>query len=103
MTFYRPTRTPSTGGQTNVSWPAIFQSVRYELHALPAETLRLVFGIDSRVELVAFAAVNTDIRELDGIVVTAGAYTGSRFRVLKTRRSRKYLEVGLTSTDEVFP
>jgi hypothetical protein len=103
MTFYRPTQTPGTGGQTTISWVETLASVKLELHTLTDEVVRRVWGADTPVELVTFAGSNADIRPQDGVVVTAGTYSGTRYRVTKTKRSRKYLEVALNSTEEAIP
>lgn len=103
MTTYRSTKTPGTGGQTSIAWSAVLTAIKLELHTLTDETLRQVFGVDSRVELVAFDDNGVDVLPDDGFVVTAGNYSGETFRVLKTRKSRKYIEIGLRKTGEVIP
>jgi len=103
MTFYRSTQTPGTGGQTTISWEETLPSVKLELHSLTDEVKRFVWGADTPVELVTFAHSNADVRPKDGCVVTSGSYSGTRYRVTKTIRSRKYLEIALDNTDEAIP
>lgn len=103
VTTYRGTKTPGTGGQTSVSWSATLTAIKWELHQLTSDILRQVFGAESQVELVAYDKQDVDVLPQDAVVVTAGRYAGSTFRVQKTRRSRKHLEIGLKLTPETVP
>jgi hypothetical protein len=102
LTVYRPTKANSTGGQVSVTWAAVLSAIKWEMYTLTQEVLRQIFGADSEVDVVAFAAHDTDVRLEDGVVVTAGTWVSNNFRVVKLRRSRKYLEIGLRKTAEVI-
>jgi hypothetical protein len=103
LTVYRGAKTPGTGGQTTTTWSAVLSNIKWELHTLTSDLVQQVFGMGSNVELVSFAEASANVLPQDGVVVSACTYTGTRYRVVKTRRSRKYLEIGLKSTTEAIP
>lgn len=102
VTFYRPATSPGTGGQSATTWAETL-GTKLELYGLTDEQRREIFGVDSEAEMAAFAPANSNVQPRDGCVVQSGPRTGMKLRVVRTVRSRHYLELGFSSTDEAIP
>lgn len=97
LSVYRP-----TVGDDSVNWgSAVFAAVRLELLPMTDEVAREVFGSDARVECMVLTTL--DVRKSDGIVVSAGTYAGSRFRVMEAKPFRRFTQLGLERTTEPIP
>jgi hypothetical protein len=96
VTVYRPTE-----GDDAVSWSAVSGLTGFKLDLMPVtdEVTRQVFGNEANIETMALDHTRTILKR-DGIVVTAGTHTGTRFRVASALVFHKFTQLGLVSTSE---
>ncbi len=81
VTIKRATRTQSAGGATNQSWATVATGVPVFIDTPTAEIAQRIFGAEVRAEARAFVLGAVDLQAEDGILVTAGAFSGARYRV----------------------
>jgi hypothetical protein len=101
FTVYRP-----TVGDDSIAWgSAILTGIKLEVLPATDEIARRIFGAEARVEFTVLA--QADIRKGDGLVATAGSYSGSRFRVAAAPPyagfTEQFVELGLVATTEAIP
>jgi len=97
LSVYRP-----TDGNDAVTWTAVtaLADVKLELYPVIDEIARKVFGADVEVETMALTAL--DIRKKDGLVVSAGTYAGTRFRVTAAKPFKRFTQLALAATTEAI-
>jgi hypothetical protein len=81
VTIMRATRTQSAGGATNQGWAAVATKVAAFIDTPTAELAQRLYGQETRVEARIFVLPGVPLRPDDGIIVTAGARAGERYRV----------------------
>jgi hypothetical protein len=83
VTVKRATKSQSAGGSTNQSWAAVsgLSDVKMLLNTPTPEIAQRIFGQETRVEVMAFVPNTYDVQPGDGIIVTAGWKSGTRFAV----------------------
>jgi hypothetical protein len=98
VTVYRPTE-----GDDAVTWAAVSGLTGFKLDLMPVtdEVRRNVFGVDANIETMALDHTRTILKK-DGLVVTAGTHTGTRWRVASALVFHKFTQLGLVATTEAI-
>lgn len=107
VTVKRATKTRTAGGASNLSWAAVagLTGVQLLLDVPDRAIVERLFGQESKLEVRAMCSADFDIREQDGVIVTAGWKSGTTFqveRVLEFDQSAgsRHKELALVSTPE---
>jgi hypothetical protein len=96
VSVYRPTETDDS-----ITWgSAIFTSLKLDLMPVTNEIAREVFGADVKVECMILTT--SDIRKGDGLVVTAGTHSGTRWRINASLVFRKFNQLAAVRTTETI-
>lgn len=110
LAVYRPTygaATAADGTRVVSNWTLTVSGLKGALDALTADLADKVFGQMDIARTRALLPLGTDVVAGDAVVVTAGAQTGARFRVIEVQtygvRMRGHLDVALESTTETIP
>ncbi len=105
---YRPTTTTAADGtRGKTAWTLLHDRLPMDLEAVGVERAQLVFGQRSFAKEIGRCGF-VDILPGDGVLLLGGRRAGERFTVLDLkpndgRVGRRFLELGLESTNEVFP
>lgn len=109
LSLYRPTGTKTPSGFAKFTWPtpATTTGIKGLLEPLTADIADRVFGSERRAQYRIYLPAGTDIREHDGLLVTAGNYAAKKFQVLgpvtyDVDRRADHIEVALLETTEAF-
>jgi hypothetical protein len=96
VTVYRPTE-----GDDTITWgSAVLTAIKLDLMPVTNEIAREVFGADVKVECMVLTT--SDIRKGDGLVVTAGTHSGTRWRVNAALVFRKFSQLAAVRTTEAI-
>jgi hypothetical protein len=98
VAVWRPTQ-----GDDSITWAAVsgLSAIKLDLMPVTDEVLREVFGVDSKIEVMALDPSKLILKG-DGLVVSAGTHTGSKFRVEQTLIFHKFTQLGLRATTETI-
>lgn len=107
VTIRRCTKTRNVPGDGSAveSWADAATGVKVLLEQITSEKAQRTFGREHTGTMLGFAVDGQDIREDDGIIVTAGSYSGARYFVrgaLLRKQPPKHLLLGLEDTQETF-
>lgn len=107
VTIKRAGKTRTPGGASNHTWADASVGVKMLLDVPDTEVAQRVFGQDVRCDLRAFVLKDVDVREKDGLAVTAGWRSGEYFEVAKVMdfdqgRNHAHFEVALVRRPGAF-
>lgn len=105
VTVRRATTSRATDQSTRRAWKTISQDTHVLLAEIPTARAQKLFGLETEATFLVRAHPDTDIRELDGILVESGPFAGERFRVVARTRGEvgpRRLVLGLVATTEDF-
>jgi hypothetical protein len=102
-TLKRPTKTKKPQGDTGVVWPTIASGIQVLLQELSAGQAQRRFGRETTASALAVFEPTQDVRGDDGLIVTAGPHSGTRWKVLAPRDVEGHHgEFGLERTTEAM-
>jgi hypothetical protein len=106
-TIRRATRTATAGGSTNHAWADASTGVKVLLDVPEAEVAQRLFGQDVRCDLRAIVLPDVDLREKDGVSITAGWRAGEHYEVVKKAdfdqgRNHAHFELALVRRPGAF-
>lgn len=103
VTVKRLTKTRKPQGDVSTSWGTVATGVPVLLQELTARQAQDRFGRETRVGGVAIFEASRDIRGDDGLVVTVGPSSGTKWKVVAPRDvSGHHKEFGVEQTTEAM-
>lgn len=106
VSLYRRTSVRAADNSSAQTWALVASAQRIAITKLSASRATRAWGAERNVTGEAITAYGLDIRDGDGVKVTAGPYTGERFLVSATPVEDavgSYKLAALSPTHEAFP
>lgn len=105
VTVRRASESQKDEGDEALTWAGVAAAVQLRIE-VPRAWQQTVFereyGIETGKVRVAYAALAQDLREKDGLIVTAGLFAGEHLRIEGVTPRPAHLEVVLALTSETF-
>ncbi len=107
VTIRRGTRTQQADGSFNASWSDTVTNGKALIESLSSDLAQKLWGQETKATRRAFVRIDTNVTPGDGLLVSVGAYSGERFRVIAViprhmGAASRYLELALELTTEAF-